>query len=119
MYRHPAEQQPDLIPWTPAADELRKQVIQSLGGRQDLNHALIQWYRDGNDFISEHSGTGKNNQQNEREEKVVVGGNEEEEEKTRRRRRRTKKKKEEEEEEREEEREEEGETRAEDKKKTL
>lgn len=53
VYRHPAEQQPAIIPWTPTTDILRMHVMEAIG--QNLNHALVQWYRNGTDFISEHS----------------------------------------------------------------
>jgi len=53
IYRHPADEQPALVSWTPTADILRNHISQLL--LQPLNHALIQYYRNGNDYISEHS----------------------------------------------------------------
>ncbi|KAI8924293.1 hypothetical protein BC831DRAFT_466198 [Entophlyctis helioformis] len=53
VYRHPADEQPVLTPFTPTVDRIRAVIEQSIG--QSLNHVLIQLYRDGSDFISEHS----------------------------------------------------------------
>lgn len=53
VYRHPADEQPALIGWTPMADRLRQAVAAALG--IELNHALIQLYRDGSNAISEHA----------------------------------------------------------------
>lgn len=53
LYRHPSDQTPEVHAWTPTVDRIRKAAEQVAGHR--LNHALIQLYRDGNDFISEHS----------------------------------------------------------------
>jgi alkylated DNA repair dioxygenase AlkB len=53
LYRHPADEQPKLIEWTKTVDQIRM-IIEKLIG-QKLNHALIQYYRNGNDWISEHS----------------------------------------------------------------
>lgn len=53
LYRHPADESPPLLQFSPAVDSLRKQVERTV--KQPLNHALIQLYRDGNDNISEHS----------------------------------------------------------------
>lgn len=53
IYRHPADESPPLIPFTPAINQARVLVERVLG--HPLNHALIQLYRDGNDSISEHS----------------------------------------------------------------
>ncbi|KAJ5593940.1 uncharacterized protein N7459_000148 [Penicillium hispanicum] len=53
IYRHPADESPSLIPFTPVVDEVRLAVQRVLG--HPLNHALIQLYRDGQDSISEHS----------------------------------------------------------------
>lgn len=39
--------------WTETVDQLRRRASEALG--QPLNHAIIQWYRDGNDYISEHA----------------------------------------------------------------
>mmetsp|Transcript_14191 Transcript_14191/g.39021 ORF Transcript_14191/g.39021 Transcript_14191/m.39021 type:complete len:827 (-) Transcript_14191:142-2622(-) len=53
VYRHPAEQQPVLLPWSPLIKPLRRAAEQAVG--HELNHALIQWYRCGSDNISEHA----------------------------------------------------------------
>lgn len=53
IYRHPAEAQPATIPWTPMVDRLRHYTMARV--HQPLNHALVQWYRHGLDYISEHS----------------------------------------------------------------
>eukprot|EP00040_Diaphanoeca_grandis_P013945 m.70472 g.70472 ORF g.70472 m.70472 type:complete len:395 (-) comp24232_c0_seq1:205-1389(-) len=53
VYRHPADMQPPMLPWSPVVATLRDQVSKTIG--QPINHALIQWYRDGNDHISSHA----------------------------------------------------------------
>ncbi|KAI4195303.1 MAG: hypothetical protein LQ346_003468 [Caloplaca aetnensis] len=53
IYRHPADESPPLLPFTPCVEKIRKELEQSL--KQPFNHVLIQLYRDGNDNISEHS----------------------------------------------------------------
>lgn len=53
VYRHPADVQPETKPWAPIVDEIRRVVEQRLG--QTFNHGLIQWYRTGHDWISQHS----------------------------------------------------------------
>ncbi|XP_014205708.1 uncharacterized protein LOC106637438 [Copidosoma floridanum] len=53
VYRHPADEQPGLVHWTPSVLRIKNQVEELVG--QELNHALIQLYRDGRDFIGEHS----------------------------------------------------------------
>ncbi|KAI2618309.1 hypothetical protein GGS26DRAFT_387873 [Hypomontagnella submonticulosa] len=53
VYRHPADESPALLPFSPTVLEVKKVVEEHLG--HTLNHALIQFYRDGNDYISEHS----------------------------------------------------------------
>eukprot|EP01102_Stenamoeba_stenopodia_P002287 TRINITY_DN1208_c0_g1_i1.p1 TRINITY_DN1208_c0_g1~~TRINITY_DN1208_c0_g1_i1.p1 ORF type:complete len:398 (-),score=107.47 TRINITY_DN1208_c0_g1_i1:1479-2672(-) len=53
LYRHPADEQPAMTQWTPFASELRRYVSDVL--KQELNHALIQYYRSGNDYISAHA----------------------------------------------------------------
>lgn len=53
IYRHPADESPPLLPWTSTVREIKDAVEQKVG--HPLNHALIQFYRDGNDYISEHS----------------------------------------------------------------
>jgi nicotinamidase-related amidase/alkylated DNA repair dioxygenase AlkB len=53
VYRHPSDETIALLPWTTTVDEIR-QAAEALAGHE-LNHALIQLYRGGTDFISEHS----------------------------------------------------------------
>lgn len=53
MYRHPADEQPSLRPWTPWIKRLTTHCEQLLGQR--LNHVLIQRYMDGLGYISPHS----------------------------------------------------------------
>ncbi|KAK7931596.1 hypothetical protein PG985_002308 [Apiospora marii] len=53
IYRHPADESPPLLPWTSTVKQIKDAVEQKVG--HPLNHALIQFYRDGNDYISEHS----------------------------------------------------------------
>jgi alkylated DNA repair dioxygenase AlkB len=53
LYRHPADEQPALISWTSAARIIKERIEDIL--EQNLNHALIQYYRNGKDFIGEHS----------------------------------------------------------------
>ncbi|ETS74708.1 hypothetical protein PFICI_13192 [Pestalotiopsis fici W106-1] len=53
VYRHPADESPPLRLWTATVKKIRDEVEKKVG--HPLNHALIQFYRDGNDYISEHS----------------------------------------------------------------
>lgn len=53
IYRHPADESPPLLPWTPTVDAVRLAVEKVL--KHPINHVLIQLYRDGQDRISEHS----------------------------------------------------------------
>ncbi|ORY56316.1 uncharacterized protein BCR38DRAFT_117209 [Pseudomassariella vexata] len=53
IYRHPSDESPPLLPFSPTVNEIKEIVQQRVG--HPLNHALIQFYRDGNDYISEHS----------------------------------------------------------------
>ncbi|KAI4196228.1 MAG: hypothetical protein LQ350_006681 [Teloschistes chrysophthalmus] len=53
VYRHPADESPPLLPFTPYVEKIRRELERQLG--QPFNHALIQLYRDGIDNISEHS----------------------------------------------------------------
>lgn len=53
VYRHPSDQSLPLQTWTPAVERVRKAAEAEIG--HPLNHALIQLYRSGNDYISEHS----------------------------------------------------------------
>ncbi|MCU0680933.1 MAG: isochorismatase family protein [Polyangiaceae bacterium] len=53
LYRHPVDEQPALADFTPAVDAVRREVERRVG--HPLNHCLLQLYRDGRDWISEHS----------------------------------------------------------------
>jgi alkylated DNA repair dioxygenase AlkB len=53
IYRHPADSSPPLKPFSPTVSIIREQVQKVLG--HPVNHALIQLYRGGQDYISEHS----------------------------------------------------------------
>ncbi|KAI0155397.1 hypothetical protein GGR52DRAFT_587140 [Hypoxylon sp. FL1284] len=53
VYRHPMDESPPLSPFSPTVLEIKKVVEKQLG--HPLNHVLIQFYRDGGDYISEHS----------------------------------------------------------------
>lgn len=53
VYRHPSDESLPLLPMSPAVLEIKIEVEKQLG--HHLNHVLIQFYRHGNDFISEHS----------------------------------------------------------------
>jgi hypothetical protein len=53
IYRHPADNSPLLRSWTPTVAIIREHVERVLG--HPVNHVLIQCYRTGSDYISEHS----------------------------------------------------------------
>lgn len=53
IYRHPSDETLLCVPFTPAVEAIRTQVEAKVGHK--VNHALIQCYRGGNDYISEHS----------------------------------------------------------------
>ena len=53
IYRHPADESPPLLPFTPMVERIRQQIMSVV--KQSFNHALIQLYRNGEDNISEHS----------------------------------------------------------------
>jgi alkylated DNA repair dioxygenase AlkB len=53
VYRHPSDQAPTLLPFSKHVDVVRKESEKLIG--HPLNHVLIQLYRDGKDYISEHS----------------------------------------------------------------
>jgi nicotinamidase-related amidase/alkylated DNA repair dioxygenase AlkB len=53
LYRHPVDEPTPLATWTPAVDALRRAVEARVG--HPLNHCLLQLYRHGRDWISEHS----------------------------------------------------------------
>lgn len=53
LYRHPADSQPEIVQMTPIV----KKICEIISTKCDekFNHVLIQMYRDGNDYIGEHS----------------------------------------------------------------
>ena len=53
IYRHPADESPILLPFNNTVSILRKKAEQVV--QHPLNHVLIQYYRTGEDNISEHS----------------------------------------------------------------
>lgn len=53
VYRHPADESPPLLPFTPTVLAIKAATEKHLG--HPLNHVLIQHYRSGADYISEHS----------------------------------------------------------------
>lgn len=53
IYRHPADESPTLLRFSPTVSLIQAQVERMLG--HPVNHVLIQFYRDGTDYISEHS----------------------------------------------------------------
>lgn len=53
LYRHPVDGQPPVGDWTPVVDAIRRGVEARTGSA--FNHCLLQLYRDGRDWISEHS----------------------------------------------------------------
>jgi nicotinamidase-related amidase/alkylated DNA repair dioxygenase AlkB len=53
VYRHPSDQSLPLLHFSPRVQAVRKRAEELVG--HPLNHVLIQLYRSGNDFISEHS----------------------------------------------------------------
>lgn len=53
VYRHPADESPPLLPFSPTVVTIKNEIEKHLG--HPLNHVLIQHYRNSNDYISEHS----------------------------------------------------------------
>jgi alkylated DNA repair dioxygenase AlkB len=53
IYRHPADESPPLLPFSPTVELIKEHAQKVLN--QPLNHVLIQHYRSGADYISEHS----------------------------------------------------------------
>jgi hypothetical protein len=53
LYRHPADEQPELYSWTPTALRIKERIEEVI--QQKINHALIQYYKNGKDNIGEHS----------------------------------------------------------------
>lgn len=53
IYRHPADESPPLLPFSSTVIQVKAEIEKHVG--HPLNHVLIQLYRDGKDYISEHS----------------------------------------------------------------
>jgi alkylated DNA repair dioxygenase AlkB len=53
IYRHPSDQSPPLLKFTPVVLKVKEASEKIIG--HELNHVLIQLYRDGKDYISEHA----------------------------------------------------------------
>ena len=53
LYRHPADEQPELVSWTPTALKIKERIEEVI--QQKINHTLIQYYKNGKDNIGEHS----------------------------------------------------------------
>ncbi|TLD20777.1 hypothetical protein PspLS_08661 [Pyricularia sp. CBS 133598] len=53
LYRHPADEAPPLVPFSPTVLKIKEHVERNVG--HELNHVLVQLYRNGQDYISEHS----------------------------------------------------------------
>ena len=53
VYRHPADESPQLLPFSETVQSLREVVEREL--HHPVNHVLMQLYRSGEDNISEHS----------------------------------------------------------------
>jgi hypothetical protein len=53
LYRHPMDRYIKENPFTPTVESIRQALEKKLNCR--LNHAILQCYRDGKDFISEHA----------------------------------------------------------------
>jgi alkylated DNA repair dioxygenase AlkB len=53
IYRHPSDESPPLLQFTPTVSVIRSHVERVVG--HPVNHVLIQFYRSGTDYISEHS----------------------------------------------------------------
>lgn len=53
IYRHPADETPHLLPFSSTVEAIRRHVETTLN--HPVNHVLIQHYRSGADYISEHS----------------------------------------------------------------
>lgn len=54
LYRHPNDEEPPNIEMIPIVKEIM-QIVEKHTGIMGLNHALIQWYRNGRDNIAAHS----------------------------------------------------------------
>jgi hypothetical protein len=53
VYRHPSDQSPPLLEFTPKVEKIKEEVQKIVG--HPMNHVLIQLYRDGKDRIESHS----------------------------------------------------------------
>ncbi|KAJ9622217.1 uncharacterized protein PV06_04375 [Exophiala oligosperma] len=53
IYRHPADESPELLPFDSTVGMLKRAAERAAG--HSFNHCLIQWYRNSEDNISEHS----------------------------------------------------------------
>lgn len=53
LYRHPSDESPPVLPFSPTVGRIRDYVQKAIG--HPVNHVLIQLYRGGSDYISEHS----------------------------------------------------------------
>lgn len=53
LYRKPADALPEVVPWTPILNEIRKYLSGLLG--KELNHGVAQLYRTGEDHIGDHA----------------------------------------------------------------
>jgi len=53
IYRHPVDEYPPQIMWTPIVHKLKDAISEKL--KQPFNHCLVQWYKGGLNYISEHS----------------------------------------------------------------
>jgi nicotinamidase-related amidase/glutathione S-transferase/alkylated DNA repair dioxygenase AlkB len=53
IYRHPADESPPVLPFSPITLAIKREVEKLL--KHPINHVLIQYYRNGQDYISEHS----------------------------------------------------------------
>ncbi len=53
IYRHPVDSQPNTLPFNNFVNNLAKLLSNKFGC--EFNHVLIQLYRNGNDYIGEHS----------------------------------------------------------------
>lgn len=53
LYRKPSDEQPKTVKWTPLINKLRLKLMGIF--KQELNHAFIQLYRNGDDYIGDHA----------------------------------------------------------------
>ncbi len=50
LYRHPADEQPELVSWTPTVFKIKERIEEVI--QQKINHALIQYYKNGKSSLS-------------------------------------------------------------------